>query len=115
MSPPQLHNNSENTTAHNSPAFFMPSFCPYPLVPANQDEQNTAHRFWVSGGGIGGCPPVRGSSLSAKGTRPSYQNFSGNGVAVEAMCANLYEYRPVAADEGGVVDRRYRPRNESYG
>jgi uncharacterized protein (DUF1800 family) len=43
-SPPQLHKNSENTTAPNSIVFFMPSFCPTPLVPATQDEQNTVHR-----------------------------------------------------------------------
>ena len=41
LSPPQFHNNSENTTALNSPAFFMPSFCPAPLRPATQDAQNT--------------------------------------------------------------------------
>jgi hypothetical protein len=41
LSPPQLHNNSENNTAHNSPAFFMPSFCSTPLRPATQDAQNS--------------------------------------------------------------------------
>jgi hypothetical protein len=41
-------------------------------------------------------------ALSAKGTRASYQNFSGNGVAVEALCADLHQYRPVAANKGGV-------------
>ena len=30
--------------------------------------------MWVSDGGIG-CPPVLGSRLSAKKTRPSYQVF----------------------------------------
>ena len=42
-----------------------------------------------------------GSRLSAKGTRPSYHNSSGNGIEVASMCAVLYEYRPVAANEGG--------------
>ena len=36
------------------------------------------------------------------GTRPSYQNFSGNAVAVEAMGADQHQYRPVATNEGGV-------------
>jgi hypothetical protein len=38
LSPPQLHNNSENTTALNATVFFMPAFCPAPLRPATQDE-----------------------------------------------------------------------------
>ena len=42
LSPPQLPNNSENTTAPNATVFFMPSFCPCPLRPATQDAQNTA-------------------------------------------------------------------------
>ena len=46
--PPQLHNNSENTTALNETVFFMPSFCPAPLRPATQDEQNTVYRFCIS-------------------------------------------------------------------
>ena len=49
----------------------------------------------------GGCPPVLGSRLSGKGTRPSYQIFSGNGVAVASICAALHQYRPVATNEGG--------------
>ncbi len=52
--------------------------------------QNTVHRFWLSDGGIGGGCPVLGSCLSAKGTRPSYQNFSGNGVSVASMGAVLH-------------------------
>jgi len=39
--------------------------------------------------------------LSAKGTRPGYQKFSGNGIAVASMCADLYQHRPVATNEGG--------------
>ena len=42
LSPPQLHNNSENTTAPNGTVFFMPSFCPAPLRPTTQDAQNSA-------------------------------------------------------------------------
>ena len=42
LSPPQLHNNSENTTAPNSTVLFMPSFCSAPLRPATQDAQNRA-------------------------------------------------------------------------
>ncbi len=41
LSPPQLPNNSENTTAPNATVFFMPSFCPTPLRPATQDAQNS--------------------------------------------------------------------------
>jgi hypothetical protein len=41
LSPPQLHNNSENTTAPNATVLFMPSFCPAPLRPATQDAQNS--------------------------------------------------------------------------
>ena len=37
------------------------------------------------------------------------KNFSGNGVSVAAMCAESHQYRPVAANEGGVVDRRLTP------
>jgi hypothetical protein len=92
-----------------------PHSAPAPLRPATQDEQNTVHRFWVSGGGIGGGTLVLGSRLSAKGTRPSYQNFSGNGVAGASMCADLHQYRPVVAIEGGAGKGRYRPRNGSYG
>jgi len=44
---------------------------------------------------------VRGCLSARYGTRPSYQNFSGNAVAVASMCADLYQYRPVAANEGG--------------
>ncbi len=38
----------------------MPSFCPAPLRPATQDEQNSGYRLWVSGGGIGGVPGTGG-------------------------------------------------------
>jgi hypothetical protein len=44
---------------------------------------------------------VLASRLSAKATRPSYQKFSGNGIALAAMCAALHQHRPVAANEGG--------------
>ena len=39
----------------------------------------------------------------------SYQNFSGNAVSVAAMCAILHQYRPVATNEGGAVERRLTP------
>jgi hypothetical protein len=35
LSPPQLPNNSENTTAPNATVLFMPSFCPYPTQTRN--------------------------------------------------------------------------------
>jgi hypothetical protein len=73
LSPPQLHNNSENNTAPNSTVLFMPVFCSAPLRPATQDAQNTVYRFWVSDGGKG----VLGYRLSEKGTHPSYQIFFG--------------------------------------
>ena len=41
-SPPQLPKSSENNRALNATVFFMPSFCPAPLRPATQDEQNSA-------------------------------------------------------------------------
>ncbi len=41
LSPPQLHNNSENESALNATVFFMLSFCPAPLRPATQDAQNS--------------------------------------------------------------------------
>ena len=50
--------------------------------------------MWVSDGGIG-CPPVLGSRLSAKGTRPSYQiffrkrRFSGGDVCEVAPVPRL--------------------------
>jgi len=37
-SPPQL---AKNNRALNATVFFMPSFCPAPLRPATQDEQNS--------------------------------------------------------------------------
>ena len=39
-SPPQLAKSSENKL--HAIIFFMPSFCPVPLRPATQDEQNSA-------------------------------------------------------------------------
>ena len=57
----------------------------------------------VEYGGTG----VLGSRLSAKGTRPSYQNFSGNGVAVEAMCADLHKHCPPSGSRGGREVRRH--------
>ena len=39
-SPPQLAKSSENKL--HAIIFFMPSFCPVPLRPATQDEQNRA-------------------------------------------------------------------------
>ena len=40
LSPPQLHQNSENNRALNATVFFMLSFCPAPLRPATRDAQN---------------------------------------------------------------------------
>ena len=42
----------------------------------------------------------------AKGPAPATRNFSGNGIAVALMCAVLHQYRPVAANEGGVSSRK---------
>jgi len=42
-----------------------------------------------------------GSRLSAKWTRPSYQDFSGNGVSVASMCAALHQCPPSGGEEGG--------------
>jgi hypothetical protein len=42
LSPPQLHNNSENNTEPNTTVLFMLSFCSAPLRPATQDAQNSA-------------------------------------------------------------------------
>ena len=41
-----------------------------------------------------------GCALTAGPARAT-KYFSGNGVAVEAMCTVLHQYRPVAANEGG--------------
>ena len=41
LSPPQLHNNSENNTEPNTTVLFMLSFCSAPLRPATQDAQNS--------------------------------------------------------------------------
>ena len=34
-----------------------------------------------------------------------HQFFSGNGIAVAAMCAALHKHRPVAANEGGLTGK----------
>ena len=54
---------------------------------------------------LGGVHPTGGLACRAKWTRPSYQNFSGNGIAVAAMCAVRHQYRPVAANEGGLTGK----------
>ncbi len=44
------------------------------------------------------CPTqTRNSGRAA----PATKYFSGNGIAVAAMCAALHKHRPVAANEGG--------------
>ena len=96
-SPPQLHNNSENKL--HTTIFFMPSFCPAPLRPATKDAQNTVHRFSVSGGGIG-VPPGTGVSPKSK---------PGEAEPPRLMCANLYEYRPPVAAEGGGGSEALKP------
>ena len=52
---------------------------------------------WIRGG-----PRYWGRACRQKGPARATRNFSGNGVAVEAMCADRHEYRPVAANEGGI-------------
>ena len=54
---------------------------------------------------LGGVHPTGGLACRAKWTHPSYQNFSGNGIAVAAMCAVRHQYRPVAANEGGLTGK----------
>ena len=56
-----------------------------------------------------GAPRYWGLTCRQKGPARATKYFSGNGVAVAAMCAVLHQYRPVAANEGGVVDRRLTP------
>ena len=48
LSPPQLHNNSENNRAPNSTVLFMPAFCSAPLRHATQDAQNSAEWLGVT-------------------------------------------------------------------
>jgi len=50
-----------------------------------------------------------GARLSGKGTRPSYQRFSGNAVSLVLMSAVRHSYRPVAANEGGGKSLRPSP------
>ena len=41
--------------------------------------------------------------------------FSGNGVSVAAMCADLHQYRPVTANEGGHIRSVVAPGKEPLG
>ena len=56
---------------------------------AKSFEQNRVYRFWVSDGGIGGCPGT-GVSLIGKREPAQLPNISGDGVAVASMCADLH-------------------------
>jgi hypothetical protein len=60
----------------------------------NLKLENPLRKTLFISGGDGavkkGCPPVLGSRLSVKGTRPSYQIFSGNAVSVASICAALH-------------------------
>ena len=42
-----------------------------------------------------------GLACRQKGPARATKYFSGNGVAVAAMCAVRHQYRPVASNEGG--------------
>ena len=75
----------------------MPSFCPVPLRPATQDAQNTVHRFWVSGGGIG-VPPGTGVSPVGKRDPPELPNIFGERFLSVPMIPN-----------------RKKTKNEEYG
>ena len=48
-----------------------------------------------------------GTGVSPVGKRDPAQlpNISGNGIAVALMCAVLHQYRPVAANEGGLTGK----------
>jgi len=45
--------------------------------------------------------PHWGLASLEKGPAPATKYFSGNGIAVAAMCADLHQYCPVLATEGG--------------
>ena len=101
--PPQLAKSSENEL--HATIFFMPSFCPAPLRPATQDAQNSAHRFWISGGGVRGVYPTGGRACRQKGPARATKYFSGNGVSVASICAARHKHCPPVAAEGGEVRR----------
>ena len=46
-----------------------------------------------------------GLACRQKGPARATKYFSGNGVAVASMCAVLHQYRPVAANEGGLTGK----------
>ena len=69
------------------------------------DAQNTVYRFSVSGTGIGGGARYWGRACREKGPAPATKYFSGNGIAVATMCAVRHQYRPVAANEGGLTGK----------
>jgi|ETN07SMinimDraft_1059922.scaffolds.fasta_scaffold05364_5 hypothetical protein len=48
------------------------------------------------------CPTqTRNSGRAA----PATKYFSGNGIAVAAMCADSHQYRPPIGDEGGLTGK----------
>jgi hypothetical protein len=49
--------------------------------------------------------PTGGLAYLEKGPAPATKYFSGNAVSVASMCANLHQYRPVAANEGGLTGK----------
>ena len=99
--PPQLAKNSENNRALNATAFFMPSFCPAPLRPATQDEQNCAYGF---SGGLGekrGVPPT-GVAPVGKMDPPELPEFFRGTVLQWRRCVrSCTSTAPPATNEGG--------------
>ena len=113
LSPPQLHNNSENTTAPNSTVLFMPLILPRPTQTRNSGRAEqclVVQRQWPWNRG---APRYWGSSLSAKWTRPSYQKFFGErrftGVDVP-MRGDAGVTRPEAALSESTDRQRREPR-----
>ena len=55
-------------------------------------------------------PGYWGLACRQKGPDQATKYCSGNGVAVEAMCADRHQHRPVDDNEGGgAVERRLTP------
>ena len=50
-------------------------------------------------------PPGTGVAPVGKMDPPELPNISGNGLAVASMCAVRHQYRPVAANEGGLTGK----------
>jgi hypothetical protein len=62
-----------------------PAALPYPTQTRNSGRAKQCCIGERHGRPGKGCPRVLGSPLSGKGTRPSYQIFSGNGVSLAAI------------------------------